>query len=1561
MPIGYGRWDFVKRSAGQNIVVKAAYNSRSRIEFQGNVTTGAKVYDYSYREAPVSHFVLLPKGASERFLDPQTLWNEAERKEIKINSQPGFEGVLALPDDEQISTENRVELAKEFLVEQFVKKGLAVQLDIHQPDKIFTFTKDNSDLNVKVGEGGKLLREEKDGYVVGIQKGNQIDRTVKFNPKTFTDFEYREHNWHAHFLVTSRRFTSDGKELGKKARDLVPQLRSLKSMNRASVVEKSGFGKKWEEHQNEFFINRGVDLRVDPSGVIPQKHLGPVRMRARAFDLLEEYESRLSDNKLLCGNVGDVLEKITEQRSIFDKRHVDAFIEKHVDLVGDQKEIKDKFWKQSEVVSLLDPKTQQTSGYFSTQTLVRDERVLSRLAEKMHEQEGFKVHEGDALKAVSKEELSVEQKEAFEALLNGTKLGCLQGFAGTGKGRVLSALREAYSSSGYKVRGFGTDNATADVLKSKKFWDAENVYKFMFAAHHGNRNIRKGGEVWICDEASKLGNRPFAEFLKLASREKAQVIFCGDAKQISSIDRGGIFTYLQERYGAQSLKDIQRQKNEEQKYISKALATGNVGAAFNAIDSMQGFKWSQSKNEAIQSLIDEWAKDSLSSPQSRSLMVAHSNAIVNTLNELARTVRKERGELSTQEEFCCETKFGNLYVSPGDKIQFRKKDFDLGITNGLVGTLVKAEENKFTVLVDQGGKFKRKVIFNPQEYNAFQLGYATTYFRSQGDTVDRCYVLDSPHLNKENFYVGLTRHVNKVRYFVYKDAVKNLTDLKSKAMKDESKRCTLHYITGQDIEIGKVAQKRASEINRLKESNEFMSKAKGHFLEIKDSIGRGFGKKVESIVDLKPEKSFFNPKLPDEGVVRVNVSKVVGGWEDESLPQASPILEKERAVLSDLYKPKSEQLRFTTLLKQKEWKGMGIESQSVLKGYFKSSKEASNLYQAVKAESEFSGRGLNTCLNYSAWQKACAHRNEVAYQVAKEVGDESGVKLLGEKSYEIVRTLAGRYEAVLDKDSQRQQAHNDLKGSLEKNVGALLYKLFPEGPTSKTPSQMRFGSKGALCVNTSGAKAGLFYNHENQEGGDLLKLIQSVHGSNKQEAKEWVSGFLDIASEIQVPSTFTRASQSESQDMSWTSIKPPANSTPPQLKEVNPGLSFYYNEEARHSYTDEQGSLIYQVLRLRSIQNPSEKMTPPLSFGYSDGGDENPCWRIKGFKQDAKRPLYNLYELAQNPSKTVLIVEGEKTADKALEKLPKENLVCITWSGGASAVSKADWSPLVGRKIVVWPDNDVAGFKAAESVCDEMKKVGAREVYLVEDKSLFESLPEKWDLADSLPDKLDPRMLEDQLYKNKKEALLDSVITQSPACKACPVEAYKTRELLSSYEKRTTPVLDVQLTKADSYSQKEALIWEYKQSALNFIESSSEIKNKISSDPLINAKGDLAENLTTQILLYKAKTGRDPSLNEINTMKQVIGQLEKEWGVKAGKDLDQGPYNLAKNSLFEKYCTKALTGKEIDKQDVITSKGEVIGRAEQITQRLSLEGNIKLINQEKAIESVKQPSLGIGY
>ena len=110
----------------------------------------------------------------------------------------------------------------------------------------------------------------------------------------------------------------------------------------------------------------------------------------------------------------------------------------------------------------------------------------------------------------------------------------------------------------------------------------------------------------------------------------------------------------------------------------------------------------------------------------------------------------------------------------------------------------------------------------------------------------------------------------------------------------------------------------------------------------------------------------------------------------------------------------------------------------------------------------------------------------------------------------------------------------------------------------------------------------------------------------------------------------------------------------------------------------------------------------------------------------APRPLYNLDALQQRPNAPVLIVEGEKTADAAAKLF--SSAIAITWPSGCKAFTKADWSPIKGRRCTLWPDADVVGRDAMAKLAIHLLKAGAAQVRIIQPPP---DALEGWDLADA--------------------------------------------------------------------------------------------------------------------------------------------------------------------------------------------------------------------------------------
>ncbi|OXE35658.1 MAG: hypothetical protein CGW95_12535, partial [Phenylobacterium zucineum] len=121
-------------------------------------------------------------------------------------------------------------------------------------------------------------------------------------------------------------------------------------------------------------------------------------------------------------------------------------------------------------------------------------------------------------------------------------------------------------------------------------------------------------------------------------------------------------------------------------------------------------------------------------------------------------------------------------------------------------------------------------------------------------------------------------------------------------------------------------------------------------------------------------------------------------------------------------------------------------------------------------------------------------------------------------------------------------------------------------------------------------------------------------------------------------------------------------------------------------FRDAAGRVLRWTLRLE--KTTGEKDIRPATLWRDAAGKL--AWCLKG--EPGSRPLYGLERLASRIGAPVLLVEGEKAADAAGERFPE--FVAMTWPGGSHAVSKADFSALGGRHVILWPDADEPGRKA---------------------------------------------------------------------------------------------------------------------------------------------------------------------------------------------------------------------------------------------------------------------------
>ncbi|MBO5169972.1 MAG: MobA/MobL family protein [Oscillospiraceae bacterium] len=118
----------IKRSKGQSAIAAAAYRAGEKLysEYYGETS------DYTKKHGVIFSEILLPAHAPREYADRQTLWNAVEKVERGKRAQLAYSFDIALQNE--FSLDENIALARQFLLEHFVSRGMVVDFAIHVPD-----------------------------------------------------------------------------------------------------------------------------------------------------------------------------------------------------------------------------------------------------------------------------------------------------------------------------------------------------------------------------------------------------------------------------------------------------------------------------------------------------------------------------------------------------------------------------------------------------------------------------------------------------------------------------------------------------------------------------------------------------------------------------------------------------------------------------------------------------------------------------------------------------------------------------------------------------------------------------------------------------------------------------------------------------------------------------------------------------------------------------------------------------------------------------------------------------------------------------------------------------------------------------------------------------------------------------------------------------------------------------------------------------------------------------------------------------------------------------------
>ena len=107
----------------------AAYRSGEKLhsEYYGEDS------DYTRKGGVICSEILLPSYTPPEYADRETLWNAVEKAERGKNAQLAYSFDIALQNE--FSMQENIDIARQFLLDNFVSRGMVVDFAVHAPDK----------------------------------------------------------------------------------------------------------------------------------------------------------------------------------------------------------------------------------------------------------------------------------------------------------------------------------------------------------------------------------------------------------------------------------------------------------------------------------------------------------------------------------------------------------------------------------------------------------------------------------------------------------------------------------------------------------------------------------------------------------------------------------------------------------------------------------------------------------------------------------------------------------------------------------------------------------------------------------------------------------------------------------------------------------------------------------------------------------------------------------------------------------------------------------------------------------------------------------------------------------------------------------------------------------------------------------------------------------------------------------------------------------------------------------------------------------------------------------
>lgn len=357
--------------------------------------------------------------------------------------------------------------------------------------------------------------------------------------------------------------------------------------------------------------------------------------------------------------------------------------------------------------------------------------------------------------------LKADQREMIRRLLSDPEgVAVVIGEAGTGKTFAIVAAAEGWAQAGMELRAAAPTWRAANVMRSDGLpaVSAARLLSELDRAEYAGEAGLAHGSILLVDEAGMVDSATLARLISHAEKAQAKLVLVGDPEQLGEIEAGGLFRAVADRTEPIQLDEVIRHEHELDREAAKRIREGEGREALGLYEAENRVTVAPDAEVRREAMVRDWNESYERGEDA--MMIAKQNAEVARLNEMAREVRRQSGQLGAGE-----IEVGEARFAAGDQVITRVNDQRAEVFNRERWQIAEVDTKERRVDLEGIDQAKRVEVgpeylsqVNPySEAPALEHAYAVTTYSAQGSTVDRAFVAADPSMDKQELYVATSR------------------------------------------------------------------------------------------------------------------------------------------------------------------------------------------------------------------------------------------------------------------------------------------------------------------------------------------------------------------------------------------------------------------------------------------------------------------------------------------------------------------------------------------------------------------------------------------------------------------------------------------------------------------------------------------------------------------------------------------------------------------------------------------------------------------------------------